>query len=340
MSATSQYTDFSDLYTGLLNAVRADASQTVTSNQAKRYINVALQDMHLGFGEKFPWAERRDVLVTQPEFTTGTLTVSQGATALVGVGTTWDTNNAFGVKNMRVGGKIQINGGLDVYEITAVTDDTNATIGSAFTPTDAAGVTYQYFEDEYALASDFLRPIDQQQFSDSIPIDLIDRIQFRRAYVRNYITGKPVVATIVDLAFSGDTTPVRKIRFHKPPDLPYSIPYSYVTSNLAVTAAGVEAASLINDTDEPIVPFIYRHAIVFHALYHWYRDRKDDTRSQEAKAEYTDLLLRMTGATEIGAQRMRLKPASYIYRKKAARPYRSGSNRRYDLNGKFDRFED
>lgn len=340
MSSTSQFTDFSDLYTGLLNAVRADTGQTATVDQAKRYINIALQDMHIGFGEKFPWAERHATLITQPEYTTGTVTITQGSTTLTGSGTAWNTNNVFGVANARAGGKIRINNGTEVYEVSAVGSDTSITLTSRFTQADVAAVSYTYFEDEYSLASDFLRPIDQQQFSDNIPIDLIDRLQFRRAYVRNYITGKPVVATIVDRDFSGSTSPVRKIRFHKPPDVAYSIPYNYVTSDFAVTSSGTTSTTLTNDTDEPIVPFRYRHAILFHALYHWYRDRKDDDRSDKAKGEYNDILLRISGDTEIGAQRMRLKPASYIYRKKAHRPYRSGSNRRYDLNGKFDRFED
>lgn len=340
MSSTSQYTDFSDLYTGLLNAVRADTGQTASVTQAKRYINIALQDMHVGFGEKFHWAERRGVIVTQPEYTTGTLTVTQGSTTITGTGTAWDTNNAFGVANMRVGGKIRINSGTEVYEITAVASDTSATIGHKFIPDDVTDVSYTYFEDEYALADDFLRPIDIRQFSDGLPIEIIDRLMFRRAYPRNYITGKPVVATLIDLPASGDTTPIRKVRLHKPPDVAYSIPYTYVTGDLALSAAGAAQQSLSADDDEPIVPFRYRHAIVFHALYHWYRDRKDDQRSQEAKAEYTDMMVRIAGDVEVGAQRVRFRPATAMYRAKARRPYRSGSNRRFDVNGRFDRLED
>ncbi len=340
MSTTSQYTDFSDLYTGLLNSIRGDTGQSSVIVQAKRYINVGLQDMHIGFGEKFPWAERRAVLITQPEYTTGTLTITKGSNTLTGASTLWNTNNDFGVANMRVGGKIRINAGFEVYEITAVASDTSATIGHKFTQDDVSAVSYSYFEDEYALADDFSRPIDSRQFSDNIPIDIIDRLQFRRAFIRNYTTGRPVISTLIDLPPSGNTTPVRKIRFHQPPDKAYSIPYSYVTLNLAVTASGTPAASLSNDTDEPIVPLRYRHAIVLFALYNWYRDRKDDKRSQEAKGEYTDLILRMTADVEVGAQRMRIKPAAGIYSRKAKRPYGTGGNRRFDTGGRFDRFQD
>lgn len=339
MSSTSQYTDFSDLYTGLIEATRSESTDTATLTQAKRYINVALQDMHLGFDYKFLWAERNAVLISQPEYTTGTLSVTQGSTTITGSGTTWNTNNNFGVANMRAGGKIRINSGQEVFEITAVASDTSATIGHRFTQDDVSGVSYTYFEDEYALASDFLRPIDQQIFSTDMPIDLIDRNYFRRRFVRNFIPGKPSVACILDKPFNGSTAPVRKIRFHKPPDKAYSIPYSYVTENLVVQADGTAASVLSNDTDEPIVPLRYRHAILFWALYHWYRDKRDDDRSQEAKAEYNDIMVRTLSDVDLGSRRMRLRPGLAAYRAKSRYPYRGMRNRRYSVNNQFDRFE-
>lgn len=339
MSSTSQYTSYLDLYTGLLNAVRADTTATATANQAKRYINIALQDMHLGTDYKFPWAERNAVLVTQPEYTTGTLTATQGSATLTGAGTAWNSSNVFGVNNLRVGGKIQIAGGLEVYEITAIASDTSATMGHLFTPETVTAGSYTYFEDTYALSTDFLRPIDQQLFSTNLPITLIDRQEFRRRYVRNYITGKPTVAAIYDFVAVGNTTPVRKIRFHRPPNVAFSIPYTYITENLVVQTDGTAAATLANDTDEPIVPERYRHALVLHALYHWYRDKKNDPRSKDVKNEYTDIMLRTVSDVEVGARRVKFRPATGLYRGKAQRPYHAGSTSRYSLNNRFDRFE-
>ena len=339
MATTTQVTTFSDLYLDLENRARVTTGVTATENVAKRYINIALQDMHLGFGEKFPWAERNAILLTQAEYTTGTLSVTQGSTTITGSSTAWNTNNSFGVANMRAGGKISINGGSEVYEISSVASDTSATLTSRFTQSDVTDGTYVYFEDEYSLASDFLRPIDVQQFSDGMSIDLIGRTEFRRRYPRNYITGKPVIATLIDRPPSGNTTPVRKIRFHKPPDVVYSIPYSYVTANLAVSSAGTAATALSSDTDEPIVPLRYRHAIVFHALYHWYRDKKDDGRSLEAKADYESVMSRIVSDNEIGSSRPQFRPRISGYVSHAKRPYSSGG-RRHDTGGKFDRMEE
>ena len=340
MSATTQLTDFSDLYTDLQNRVRVQTGVTATANQAKRYINIALHDMHLGFDYRFPWAERSALLRTQAEYTTGTVTATKGSTTLTGSGTSWDTNNDFSVKNMRVNGKVRIAGGLTPYTISAVGGDTSATLSTAFVDTTTSGATYVYYEDEYALAADFLRPVDLQKFSDQVSIDLIGRTEFRRRYPTNSTTGRPSVATIIDAPFSGNTTPVRRVRFHPAPSTAMVIPYTYITGYLAVSSAGVAAANLSADSDEPIIPLRYRHALVFHALYHWYRDKKDDTRSGDAKGEYTDIMLRISSDVEVGAARPQIRPRVQGYVRRAKRPWSGSGGRRYDVNGRFDRMED
>lgn len=335
MSATSQLTTFSDLYTDLQNRLRQQTSVTATENVAKRYINIALHDMHIGFGENFPWAEREQILVTQPEYTTGTLIATKGSTTITGTGTLWNTNNDFGVANVRAGGKMVIDGSPEVYTISSIGGDTAGVLTSAWIDDTTTVSTYVYFEDEYTLHADFLRPIDQRNFDQNRDIELIGRNEFRRRYVRNKITGKPLVATIQDKAFGSDTTPVRNVRFWKPPDQAYMIPYNFVTNKLAVSSAGVEQTQLSADADEPIVPLIYRHAIVFHALYHMYRDKRDDDRSQAAKAEYTDLILRISGDQEIGHSRPQFRPRLESYARSAKRPYgRRGG--RYTTGSAFD----
>lgn len=339
MSATSQVTDFSDLYTDLQNRVKVATGKTATENQAKRYINIALQDMHIGHAEAMPWSERRAVLLTQPRYTTGTVTISQGSTSLTGSGTAWNTANSFGVNNVRPGGKLLLGSGREVYEVDSVGGDGALELTTRYIGSALSGDSYTYFEDEYDLASDFARPIDLTYFGDGNRIVLIGRTEFRRRYPLNRVTGNPRVGTIVDRVFQSNTTPRRRLRLHHPPQDVELIPYSYATSNLAVASDGTEKESLVDDSDEPIVPFRYRHVIVFHGLYHWYRDKKDDTRSQEAKAEYTDLMLRILGDTEIGESRPQLRPAVAGYRSRAQRPY-SGARGRFDVGDRFDRLDD
>lgn len=339
MSVTTQPTTFSDLYTMLENAVRVQTGVTATENQAKRVINIALHDMHLGFDYKFPWAERRAILRTQDDYTTGTITATKGSTAITGSSTLWNTNNSFGVANMRDTGKILIGGGNVPYGISSITSDTAAVLTDRFVEATVTGGTYIYYEDEYALASDFLRPIDAQRFSEERNIGIISRTEFRRRYPTNSVLGNPKVACILDFAPSGNVTPIRRVKLAPPPNDFMLIPYTYITSNLAVSSAGVAAANLSADTDEPIIPLRYRHALVYHALYHWYRDKKDDARSVEAKNEYTDIMLRIVGDVEVGGVRPQIQPRVSVYANSARRPWSGSRSRRYDINGKFDRME-
>lgn len=338
MAANSQPQTFDELRTDLMNRVRTDTSLTATATQAGRYINIALHDMIISFGEILPWWERHATLVTQPQYTTGTLVATKGSVTLTGTSTLWNTNNDFGVTNVRSGGKFVIDGSEEVYEVDTVASDTSLTLLTKFIDTTTTASTYVYFEDEYALDAAFSRPIDQQSFFDAQEIDLIGRTEFRRRYPRNKVPGKPMVATIIDKAFSGDTTPIRKIRFWRPPDAAYVIPYNFVSSNLAVTSAGVEQVNLISDDDEPIVPLQYRHAIVFNALYHWYRDKLDDDRSAPAKAEYQGIMNRIGIDQEIGRPRPQFAPRISHYATRARSPYRrGGGSGRYTTGSSFDR---
>jgi hypothetical protein len=336
MSSTTAPKDFSDLYSDFQVRLRETTSVTATQNIAKRYISIALYDMHIGQWEKFYWAERSAVLRTQPTYSTGTVAITKGSSTLTGTDTLWNTNNDFSVANARTTGKIVIGGSEEVYTISAVGSDTSITLNEPFIDDTVTEASYVYFEDEYALHADFLRPVDAQSFSDNGEIKLISRTEFRRRYPRNKVTGKPEIATIVDRTFASDTTPVRRVRLWRSPDKAYLIPYSFITNKLAVTSAGVEQSGLVNDTDEPIVPVQYRHAIVFHALYHAYRDRKDDARAESAKAEYTDLMLRLIGDQEIGSPRPQIRPVRGPYVRRASRPYTGRGSSRYMLGTSFD----
>lgn len=340
MSTTSQVKTFSDLYTDLSNRVRIATGVTATENQCKRYINIALQDIHLGFDYKLPWAERQGVLRTHAPYSTGTVSISVGDTALSGSSTLWNTVNSYNENNARTTGKLKLAGGKDIYKITTVTNDTSITLAQRYVGDAALSAEeYVYFEDEYALASDFLRPVDMQSFSDANSIPLIGRAEWRTRYPRPNVSGRPRVASILDLSFNGSTAAVRRVILYPYPDNVYLIPYTYISSAVAVTSAGVESDTLSGDTDEPTMPFRYRHAIVFHALYHWYRDKRDDARSEAAKAEYVDIMTRITNDQEIGTHvQARIQPRMGMYTRHAYHPYSKRGGRRMDINGEFDNF--
>jgi hypothetical protein len=320
--------------------VREQTSQVATIIQAKRYINTALMDIHIGFGERFPWAERQARLTTMAPYAIGTLSIAKGATAVAGIGTAWSSLNSFGIPNVRPTGKLVINGTSTVYEIAnSPIGATSLTLASPYVDASVVNGTYLYFEDEYDLDADFLRPMDMQFFDSAHSIGIIDRNRFRRQYPKNSVTGKPIVACLFDRAFVGNTTPVRRVAFFRPPAANYSIPYAFVTNKLAISSAGQPQTSLNLDTDEPIVPLQYRHAIVTQALYVWYRDKKDDTRSAETKQDFVDLMLRIAGDTEVGERRPYIQPAMGNYRRRARSPYSRAGSGRHTIGTRFDRME-
>ena len=342
MSSTSQLTTFSDLYTDLLNRVRVSTSVTATTDQAKRYINIALHDIHLGTDYKLPWMERQTQLKTKAPYSTGTVSVLRGGTTLTGSGTAWNTLDSYSATNMAVSGKIMFSGSQDVYRISTVSSDTNASLTSKYiADSDLSAGTYTHFQDEYDLSSTFLRPVDLHVFSPGMNIALISRSEFRRRFPVVNVPGKPKVACLIDTFTSPSIlTPVRKIVFYPYPDKEYLIDYTFITANIAMTSGGAGLTSMSSDTDVPVMPLRYRHAIIFHALSHWYRDRKDDSRAQLAKAEYEEIMSRIVNdqdiATHMTAQ---MRPLIGSYKRSAFAPYgRSGGGRVFDLNDEFDSF--
>jgi hypothetical protein len=340
MSTETIVTTFSDLYGALLTDMRSATSASATTSLAKRYIDTGNMELYVGFGERFHWAERHAFLKTHPEYTTGTLTATIGSGTITGDSTEWNTANSHGQTNMREDGRIVIGSGNVVYDVSAVASDTSATINPTYIGDSDSELTYRYFEDEYDLASDFLRPLDQRSFDNAGTIRLLGRTDFRRRFPRNWIPTSGIrFAIIEDKPFSGNTTPVRRIRFGPPPSTIQVIPYSYVTKNIVVASDGTEKASFTADTDEPTMPLSFRNFILKMAKVAWYRELKDDARSLAVFQELQGDIDRMIGSTDIGAQKLRIVTPWAKYRARATSPY-TRRGRKYDLNGRFDRFED
>lgn len=313
MSVATQVTDLTDLRTDLLARLYEATGVTGTNNIADRYLNIALHDIHLDPGNNFPWAVRRAQLLTHARYTTGTVSITASArTTVTGVSSLWNTTvTGMGFNNARVGGKMTFSGSPDVFEVSAVGSDTSITIADRWVGDALSGASYTYFEDEYSLASDFWRLSDLRSFSDDTKIQTIGPQEFRRLFPRNSHTGRPLKATIIQLGFSSNTTPRYRVVLSPAPDIVYQIPYSYITTNLAVSSSGTEQAQLTSTSDEPIIPLRYRHILVYHALYNWYRDRHDDVRSAEAKAEYVELMQRMAGDSYTAQDNPRLIPTMF-----------------------------
>lgn len=334
MAATDAPATLSELRTDFLNALKEVTGVTAVNTIADRYLNKGLIDMHQ---EPWPWAERRAVILTHAPYTTGTIDILLATrTTVTGTSTLWNTAvTGMGFNNARALGKLRI--GTDVYVVSSVDSDTQITLQDRYvgaTALDDSG--YTYFEDEYALPADFDRPVDLRYFNEDRTIELIGAQEFYVAFARNSQTGPPKWASLIELGPSGSVALRKRILFAPPPDAQMVIPYRYLTTNLAVSSAGVLQAQMSGAADEPIVPLRWRQGIVYKALELWARDRKDDQRSTEYAASYTSLTLRARQWYSPGDDRPRMIPKVAHYRLMAKAPYAATGTRRYTTGTRWD----
>lgn len=331
MAIGTQVTDLADIRRELQSLVKEVASTTAgdSNDIADRYSNEALHEIHVNPLRKAPWLVRRSTILTHAPYTTGTVSITAAArTTVTGSSTLWNTAvTGMGFNNARVGGKMTFAGISEVYEVSAVTNDTTITLLNRYTGAALSAASYTYFEDEYALATDFGGPIDYRNFANDVNIPLMPPMQFRQRYPRNSVTGRPARATIIQKGFSSSTTPQYRVVFNPPPDDEYTIPYDYITTNLAVSSTGTEQTQMTATTDEPVIPLKYRHIIVLRAAWKWLKFRKDDDRADSVKAEYVDLMKRISNDLGITQDRPRL-----IFSRGQKMPIRG----RFDVDNWFD----
>jgi hypothetical protein len=335
---TAAVSNFASIYTEILNRMRQPTNVAAIVEQAKRYANTALFDIVLGFEYQLPWLERHDVLRVRAPYTTGTVSVNVGSTTVTGVSTLWTTADSYGDNNARVGGKISF-GDQNIYTVTAVGGAGTITLNTKYVATaNLSAGTYTYFEDEYALASDFLKPISYTSFTGAYDLPIIGRNDFRRQFPRPNISGKPTVATLLDDDFVGNQTEVIKVQFYPYPNAAYLLPYTYVTRNLAVSETGVEQEQMSADNDVPMLPLRYRQLIVLQAISQWYRDKKDDARATVAQSDYGAMISRLVNDQRIGTNTMaKITPRVGMYTTKKIYSGRSNA-RRFSTNNSFDEF--
>ena len=336
MSTSGQPTVFSELYGDLLSRMRADTTASGASELiAKRYLNISLHDIHIQ--QNWPWAERTATIITRPPYETGTVSIAAGTrTELEGNNTLWDTAvTGMGFNNLNAGGKVRL-GGAEVYKVGTVSSAVSALLQSRYVENvDTASTyalahsTYVAYQDEYELAADFFRLVDARQFSDVMNIPVLGSQEFYRRYPRNAIRGgAPEKCTIVELGPTTSSDWQPRVVFYPYPNTSYQIPYRYMTRDLAVTSAGVGQTEMSADSDEPIIPVRYRHILLSYASFLWYRDQKDDARSQETYQEYVDGVKRIAGDSSPQRDKPRLVPLHMTRQPVFAR----GRGSRYSTN--------
>lgn len=337
MAASDAPATLTEMATAFLEALKEVTGNSTVNTIAYRYLNDALRDFEL---EKWPWQERRAVLLTKAPYTTGTVSVSQGGTSVTGTDTAWATADSFGQNNARDLDKITIGSHRDVYVISGTPGATSITLASRFTGSTVTDGTYAVFQDEYAMESDFDGFIDVKFFDRDRTIHLTGDQELNRRFARNANRRRPQFAALIELG-PGSTAALRaRVRLAPAPDAVYSIPYRYWSKNRAVSTAGAQAENMSATTDEPIMPKKYRSGVVWRALELWFSTRqKNPALAADFKGRYIEVLTRARQDTGKGRERMRLAPAVASYASRARAPYgRHGG--RGDGGADFDQMLD
>ena len=306
----------------------AEGAKEVTGNSTlntifDRFLNTAMADFEQ---EHWPWQERRAVILTKTPYTTGTVAVSNGGTAVTGTSTAWATADAFGQNNARDLDKITIGSVRDVYVISGTPTALALTLASRFTGSNVSAGTYAVFQDEYSLEADFDGFVDAPRFFDEArTITLIGPQEIYRKFARNATRRKPAFAGLIQLGPGATVAGRPRVLLAPAPDAAYTIPYRYWSRNRAVSTTGTQAQNLTATGDEPIMPVKYRSGIVWRALELWFATRqKNPGLAADFKGRYIEVLARARQDTGKGQDRMRLVPAIAGYASRARFPYSRG----------------
>lgn len=167
-----------------------DSTATANQTLVTRWLNISQQDL----AGRWPWnwLRSREAIVTIIDYTTGTVSVTDGATTVTGSGTTFTAG--------MIGRFIQLQGANDWYEITAVGGATSLTIALAYQPSSAgtnltAGtfIIRKFF---YSLSSSTDRIIDIKNWNTPLKLVEVDprTIDDRRPNPQSTATSSAFIA--------------------------------------------------------------------------------------------------------------------------------------------------
>ena len=334
MATTDAPATLSELRTFFLTALKEVTGVTAVNTAADAYLNSALQDIHQ---ERWSWAERRRTFRTHVPYSTGTVSVAitnlTTRGTVTGTSTAWTTTNSYGEANAQALFKMTLGSEMAVHIVSVVNGATSITLDGTTPYVGSAALdngSYDLYQDEYSLPSDFDDIVDARYFDEDRRIQLIGAQEFNIRFARNTHHGGPRYATIIEMGPSGSVA-LRPIFVLGPsPDQSYIIPFRYYTTNLAISSTGVVAANMNAAGDEPIVPRRYRNNIVWKALELWFASRQKNAQlSADFAARYTTGMLRARQAHSPAQDTARIVPDVGEYQRAAKRPYTGRSSTRF-----------
>ncbi len=265
---------FIDIYTAAMDMAKQPVSNTTLLNRFKRYINLRYSDLALQ--RKWSWLLAKDVLNVIGKYTTGTVTATKDSTTVTGTST---------VFTGKAGYKFKVDGFNEVYTIASVASATSMTLDDAYEGDTATAVSYTIWQDTYELANT-IEEVDMVWHDHmSYPPVAVGPKKLNEIKV-NFptVTGKCKAWSQVQWSSDGD----RQVAIYPIPDEDYSLHYLYLKRITALDAT----------TDEPLMPVLYRHVLIYGALADFHLSEGDVELAQLFEGKYTDLVKRMAQDSE------------------------------------------
>ncbi len=252
--AAIQLVDFEDIYTAIQELLKIQSTDTVTLARIKRDINIAYGDI---VARKNWWWNRSITQIqTKANYTTGTLTVTEGS-----VNITFSSAPAISVANY----KIKINGFPEIYTIATHTGaSTSAALSVAFLGESSTTATFKVWKDFIELPTDCKETFIVQHQHNTQPMLPLGLADFRRLVsVNPDRAGTPIYYTTDDFNSSSQ----RRLRFFPSNNTSaITVDIDYIMNLEALDAAG----------DEPIMPIEDRDVLFYMAASHaWTRERNE-----------------------------------------------------------------
>lgn len=247
---------------------RAIDSDTDYLNLAKSYTN-RIHKEALAY-RPWPFRNKAGTLVTEPPYTTGTVSVTQNSGAITGSGTAFTSSH--------VGYYLKIGSAPDLHLVTAYSSATAITVSPVVAIATASAQSFKLFRLGYALPSDFRLPNEPSNFETRPPMEFIGAREFRRK-MSGPIFGTPEMWTLL-WTLSATAAPVPTMGF-----FPFANTYTRIHFDYQTTIT-----DLVGDSDPLQIPDEYRSLVVEGAMALMYRDVFDDpVRAKICQGEHDKL---------------------------------------------------
>lgn len=254
-----------------------------------------ISSRHRSIIEALPWQREgaRGVLTLEAAYATGTVSVTNGSSAITGSGTGWDSS-----LDKRV---FRVDGSNERYEFT-YTGATAGTLDRPFAGVTAAGLAYNLYRTVYSLPSDLLTLTTMALQEPPGPIDVVDVAFIDQMDPARQSTGQPRYAAI--FMDSQTAPPLHQVEFWPWPDAAFSVDFGYEYEPDAPTGAGVA-----------FLPWIRTDALEAGVGADILRNQKDWTGAREMEAVFQARLAEMRQAECFRRNSGRMQKADWITRR-------------------------